>query len=169
MQNATASLPEVDLVAGEVAILLPSICSSSRQLDAVPISRVKGRDVPEIGVGRRPERGQCVRAPRCLEAEAAPSRRVVAHRRHRSTEAVRSDTNAKALAAQKVFPSKTVRIKSGVALRGTLSSQQEAGALEERPSSNSITVPEMSARTAGLSDAGLKCPQFRVPHLSLLI
>ena len=57
---------------------------------------------------------------------------VVAHRRHRRAEAVRADPKAKALAAQEVFPSKTVRIKSSVDhFAAPFGSQQEAGALEE--------------------------------------
>src|SRR6185437_9297063 len=75
------------------AALHPGIGIGRRQLDAVPVSRIHHRQIPEIRVRARNADDWVDRfllAPRGLEREAAPSRWVVAKRRLRGAEAVRS-------------------------------------------------------------------------------
>jgi hypothetical protein len=138
--NRSTSLPLSSPVRKPVSCqvsLLPSVVGSSgRQLDAVPIGRVEHRDVPEIGLRGRDAAGgaaggQSVRTVRGLEPEPAPSRRIVADRRHGGAEAVQADAESKALAEQGVFP--LYGRETGKAAWVALSPQEEAGAFEPHP------------------------------------
>src|SRR5262249_21279992 len=123
-----------NVVSGTVvhAILDIGIRKGARHFDAVPVTGIERRDIPEIvviGSEAISRTAQIVFAIRGLEAEAAPSRRVVANGRLCHAPAVRADSSPEALALEEITKCQVREAAATGAI--ALRPQEEAWPFEE--------------------------------------